>query len=79
MTRGSDLTVAAIKVGAHGLYHSEHGDWPAVVTDYEAGRDQGDYRVGGFVNAAGAEAGTGPTFDRWTVVGDEQGAFTPHG
>lgn len=66
-----------IKAGHPGTYHSEHGDVPAWVIEYHAGRDEGDHLVGGFVNAAGHAAGQGDVFRVWTVVGDEKGAFTP--
>lgn len=66
----------AVEVGHRVTYHSEHGDLTAWVTDYEPGRDQGDYRIAGFNNAAAEAAGQGPTFARWSVVGDEQGAFS---
>ncbi len=58
------------------VYHSEHGDYTGWVTDYQAGRDQGDHHIAGFTNAAGKEAGDGDTFTAWSVDGTEQGAFT---
>lgn len=68
----------AVKVGQKVTYHSEHGPWTGWVTDYQAGRDGGDYTVKGFTNEAASDAGEGDTFSRHAVVGDEQGAFTTH-
>lgn len=69
--------MAGIAAGHKGTYHSEHGDVPCWVVEYEAGRDEGDHRVAGFTNTAQRKAGAADTFNVWTVVGDEQGAFTP--
>lgn len=70
--------MAAVKAGHKAVYHSEHGDVPAWVIEYDEGREQGDYLIGGFWNTAGREAGRGDTFVVRSVVGHEQGAFTPH-
>lgn len=66
----------AVKVGEAVIYHSEHGDVPAVVVEYVEGRESGDYRIGGFWNTAGKDAGQGDVFNVRSVVGGEQGAFS---
>lgn len=63
-------------VGAKGTYHDEHGDVPAWVIEYDAGKESGDYLVGGFTSAKAHAAGQGDVFRVWTVLGSEQGAFT---
>lgn len=71
--------MAAVTVGHKGIHHSEHGDVPCWVVEYDEGREGGDYLIAGFWNEAGRTAGGGDTFSRRSVVGSEQGAFTPHG
>ena len=66
----------AIKVGATGIYHSEHGDVPCTVIEYDEGKPGGDYRIAGFWNTKGKEAGQGDVFNVYSVVGEEQGAFS---
>lgn len=68
--------MAAIKVGHKGTYHSEHGDVPCWVVEYEEGRDEGDYRVAGFWNTKAKQAGQGDTFSVRSVYGTERGAFS---
>lgn len=68
--------MAGIAPGKKGTFHTEHGDVPCWVVEYEAGRDGGDHLVGGFSLDAMRET-SGDTFLRWSVVGDEEGAFTP--
>jgi len=68
--------MAGIAIGKKVTYHSEHGDVPAWVIEYEAGRDAGDHLVAGFTNAGMHAAGGGDVFRHWSVVGDEQGAFS---
>lgn len=70
--------MSAVAVGHHGIYHSEHGDVPCTVIEYVEGRESGDYRIAGFWNTAAVEAHQGDTFNVRSVVGGEQGAFTPH-
>lgn len=69
--------MAGVTPGKRGTYHSEHGDVPCWVIEYEAGRDGGDHHVGGFTSAAQHNAGQGDVFRVWTTVGDKQGEFTP--
>jgi hypothetical protein len=68
--------MAAIKVGHQVVYHSEHGDVPAWVIEYDEGHAAGDYRIGGFSNQAALDAGQGPYFNTRSVFGEEQGAFS---
>lgn len=65
-----------LDVRKKGTYHSQWGPLVAWVTDYEAGRDGGDHRVAGFTNTAAQAAGQGPTFDRWTIIGHDEGEFS---
>lgn len=67
--------MAGLQVGTKGTYHSEHGDVPGWVIEYEAGRDAGDHLIGGFSNSA-MRTSSGDTYLRWAVVGDEAGAFS---
>ena len=64
-----------IPVGTKVLYHDEHGDQVAWVTDYEAGRDAGDHHIAGFNSIKVKDAGQGAVFAVWSVVGTEHGAF----
>lgn len=66
----------AITVGHKGTYHSEHGDVPCWVVEYDEGREGGDYLIAGFWNSAAKAAGQGDTFSLHSVVGHEQGAFS---
>jgi hypothetical protein len=66
-----------IAKGTQVLYHSEHGDFPAWVVEYVAGRDEGDHFVAGWTTPEAQKAGQGPYFADWSVVGHEHGAFSP--
>ena len=63
--------MADTDVGKRGTYHSEDGDVPCWVLQYEAGRENGDHQIAGFKAGGGED-----TFKTWTVVGTEQGAFS---
>jgi hypothetical protein len=68
--------MAAIRVGHQVVYHSEHGDVPAWVIEYDEGHPSGDYRLGGFTNQAQKDAGGGDVFNLRSVYGEERGAFS---
>ena len=66
-------------IGTKVLYHDEHGDCVAFVTDHEPGRADGDTMLVGFTNDAWEHAGGGDVFRRWSIEGTAQGEFTPQG
>ena len=68
--------MADTDVGKKATFHSEHGDVPCWVVEYEAGRDAGDHRIAGFCNSAMKKAGGGDVFNTWSQTGDGQGLFT---
>lgn len=70
----------AVAVGTKVHFHDGTGELSAEVVEYEEGRPNGDYYL--LVKATsksqeGQEWGNGPVFNTWSVVGAEQGAFTP--
>lgn len=69
--------MAGIAEGTPGTYHSEHGDVPAWVVEYKAGRDSGDHYVAGFSLPGEMAHVNGPTFGHWTQIGSKQGQFSP--
>lgn len=68
--------MGAIEVGTVVIWHSDYGDVPAWVIEYEEGRPEGDYRIAGFTNTAMKEAGAGVVFNVRSVFGEEHGAFS---
>jgi hypothetical protein len=68
-----------VPVGTKVIFHSQYGDTVGWVVEHKSGRDAGDHFISGFHNheAQGKKQGQGHTFAEWSVVGDEQGAFTP--
>jgi hypothetical protein len=68
--------MADTDVGKKGTYHSEHGNVPCWVVEYEAGKDEGDHRIAGFCNTAMKQAGSGDVFNTWSQVGSAEGQFS---
>lgn len=65
-----------VKIGSQVTFHSNHGDCVAWVIAHESGRDGGDHFVAGWTTPQAQAAGQGPYFSEWSVVGDEEGAFS---
>ena len=66
----------AIPVGTKVNYEYHEGDHvPAFVVEYQEGKDEGDYRLGGFCNSAQKAEGQGDVFNLWSVLGSGQGSF----
>lgn len=51
---------------------------PAVIVEYQAGKDAGDYRLGGFTNSDQKADGAGDVFNLWSTPGSKQGNFKTH-
>ncbi len=62
-------------VGAKAEYNAD-GEWvPCTVVEYDAGKEQGDYRVGGFTTTKQQKTGQPDYFNVWSTPGHKPGNF----